>query len=224
MPERHALGRATREVDPLDCTEQISRIREDGFVHIRGVFGGELMQQLRDDICAEAVGKEDGSQDRTLTDGYPRLASFRAVIDSPVLQDLAREVCGPNAFLQFAKGATRARLEGELPMHVDTGPKNELAVDHPGSFMSVHVLCEPIATEDGPTYFVAGSHRLLRTFTSDEALTAPRSWVEGATGDVLAWHGEIWHGRLIRTTPGSRVSLIARFVSAGLLDEPSRVE
>ena len=70
-------------------------------------------------------------------------------------------------------------------MHIDTGPGDELSTDFPGCFMSVHVLCEPITAEDGATYFTVGSHKLRRKFTSAEARTAPRSWVDGYTGDVL---------------------------------------
>lgn len=196
------------------------RLLVHGYTRLPGALGTGLVERVRQEIDAQAVGRRKAGGDRTLLDGYPRLDSHRRVLGSADIRALALAVCGPDACVHMVKGAVRVAGEGELGAHTDTGAITRSPFARPGQFLTVHIICEPVRLEHGPTFFVEGSHRLLRDPTEAEAARAPRVWVDAEPGDLVCWLGETWHGRLTRTAPGARVSLFAMFAAADALDTP----
>jgi ectoine hydroxylase-related dioxygenase (phytanoyl-CoA dioxygenase family) len=180
------------------------------------VIDRDLVARLRQDIDRYAVSKSSASLDRTLVDGYPRLVTFRRIVDDRHVRTLAVDVCGEDTALCLVKGAVRVSGEGELALHTDTGARTSSPFRRPAQFFTVHIVCDSLRKERGATFFVRGSHRLLRDPTPTEAAGADRAWVDAEPGDLVCWLGETWHGRFERTVPGERVSLFIMFATPDL--------
>ena len=185
-----------------------------GYALVPGVLDAGLVEQLHRDIDCQATAKSRASGDRTVRDGYPRLESFRLVVENEEIRAIAMTVCGEDAHLRFVKGAVRVAGEGELATHTDTGAHTSSPFVRPAQFFTIHVICEQLRPEHGATFFVPNSHRLMRDPTPDEVASADRVWVDAEPGDLVCWLGETWHGRFSRTTPGERVSLFLMFTAA----------
>jgi hypothetical protein len=147
---------------------------------------------------------------------------FETALMNPVVQTLARAMCGHTSRLSLMMGGVKSRGEAKLGLHCDT----EMTEPYPPvpQFGNVTYALSDYSAENGATVFVRGSHRLQRqphgsevdgdlsTLSVAGSLSMPRPVpIDAPAGSIIAWNGLTWHGANPRTAQGERISLLMLF-------------
>lgn len=100
-----------------------------------------------------------------------------------------------------------------LPLHADQANSGT-----PAPFPAMAQVCNAVwaltdyDSDNGATCFVAGSHKLCRHPTVQEAIDLSLfTPLQARAGSIVVWHGNTWHGAIPRKNPGLRVSIIQYF-------------
>ncbi|MFF4835791.1 phytanoyl-CoA dioxygenase family protein [Streptomyces sp. NPDC001315] len=218
---------------------ELDRYREDGFTVVRGLFGYDEIDRLRDRFAAlHAAGPVPGHfEPRPATPGepadplgaYPRVmqpheidgAALDTLLDArlrTVLETLlGEEVLAAQSMFYFKPPGARGQA-----LHQD----NFYLRVEPGTCVAAWIACDVIDRDNGGLEVVPGTHRmdLFCPEEADELVSFAREYVppppglaavpvDMAPGDVLFFNGSLVHGsQPNRTADRFRRSFIGHYV------------
>ncbi|MEM7427676.1 MAG: phytanoyl-CoA dioxygenase family protein [Pseudomonadota bacterium] len=147
--------------------EQIAEFHENGFLVLPDLFSAEeiaLLNAARDEVFAETaeaniVEKRSGEV-RTAMGLHQRNAVFDRLVHHPRLVEPARQILGPDLYIQQVKINVKSAFDGEpwqwhydfATHHADDGVPEPLA-------LNLHVFLADVNEFNGPLYFIPGSHK-----------------------------------------------------------------
>ena len=140
-------------------------------------------------------------------------AAFREAVAHPVVRLFLQTVLGTafhvSSCAAFVKSKGDSYGDG-LGLHADAGDFPE-PLPGPGTYShgcNTNWLLTDYTAENGPLCVVPGSHRWCRLPRGGEGIDQAIP-VEGRTGSVVVFHGNLWHGGLPKQTDGLRLSVNA---------------
>jgi len=116
---------------------------------------------------------------------------------------------GASFKLSISSAVAKARSNLALPFHADNPPWQPDPWPPYAQVANATWLLSDYSRENGALCLVAGSHRLARRPTGEEAANFDNPnlvTVEAPAGSLAVWHGHTWHGAHPRTAPGARLS------------------
>lgn len=210
---------------------EVARYREDGFIHLRGVFTPAEVEELRA-ACEAANVKQDlharGYEDKLvhlhqLTLKHP---AFRALaLDARIVEPVA-VLAGPSLQLQQSKLATKPPKvgKGEFQWHQDFAFFPHTNTD----LAAVFVMLDDCTLENGCLHVVRGSHKLgLLDHTGSDGMfsgacrgierhASPENVValQGRAGDITIHHALTLHASFNNQSGRERRGVILQYRAA----------
>ncbi len=148
-------------------TAQLSDFDRDGFVILPELFSatevaairGELPALFAETTDANIVEKAGGAV-RTAMGLHRRNVLFARLVRHPRLVAPARQIAGPDLYVQQVKVNVKAAFDGEAwqwhydfaTHHHDDGVPAPLA-------LNLHIFLDDVVPYNGPLYFIPGSHK-----------------------------------------------------------------
>jgi phytanoyl-CoA hydroxylase len=215
----------------------IEDYQRDGVVRLRGFFSKELVadvrteleRYMRDDLPSKSADarslEPDGETVRNLWRLEQHSDYFRDLAASELITSLMPELVGGEPVLAAVETFNKpARVGSAVPYHQD----NAYFCRTPPDMLTLWVAIDPVTTENGPVYFIKGSHKsgLLPTKPSGvtgnsiglaEPPAIPKSEQFCATlepGDATIHHCEVIHHSDPNRTDQSRLGLLFVFRGA----------
>lgn len=131
--------------------------------------------------------------------------AFEEAVMNPTVLAMASYLCGKSAQIYTVTGFAKGPGGVELPLHSDN-----IMVPAPyppyAQICNATWLLTDYSAELGGTCFVPGSQRYCRAPELNEGLDE-RVPVDAPAGSLVVWHGNTWHGAVIRQTPGLRLGV-----------------
>lgn len=219
--------------------DEIDRYREEGYLHLRGVFHAAEVDELRE-ACTQASLRreltERGYEERIvflhpLTTKHP---AFKAVgADARIVERIAA-LLGPDIQLQQSKLATKPPKAGKgaFHWHQDFAYFPHTNTD----LLAVFVMLDDSTLENGCLHVAAGSHKLgLLDHTKDGRFSGGVSdaarcvdparvvALEGKAGDVTIHHALTLHASFNNRSGRERRGLIYQYRAADAYQLDGRV-
>ncbi|MCU4183269.1 phytanoyl-CoA dioxygenase family protein [Acidiferrimicrobium sp. IK] len=218
-------------VRELGLEANVAELDEYGYTVVgpEKVGAGPLIEEIRVrltglaaarfEIAPDEVGPGSAATHRSYFE-HRMLAEgrcFERALMNPVSLALITHLLGESCVLSSMSAFMKGPSDKMLDLHTDN-------VGIPAPFPAYSqvanstLLLSDYSADDGAITFVPRSHKLARHPLPSEVeahhLAVP---VEAATGSLVIFHGNTWHGSLPRRTPGYRFSLISYFVRMYLL-------
>jgi hypothetical protein len=187
----------------LGLTDHLARIEEDGYTIIEDAFSEAWADEIQEELLRHL-------QDSTIEDVQSaamllqRGPIFEEMALHPYIFALHQKLLGPDMNLAHYIGSRKPVVADTHPMHNDSphpSPGTEGACFDCTAVWAITDFGE----NDGPTLVVPGSHKLNRKPDDDASDRAVK--VVMPRGSIAMWHGALWHGAAIRTSPGHRVAV-----------------
>lgn len=222
--------------------QQIEQFERDGFLILPEVFSPEEVEIIRAELPAlfteetEAnIPEKEGGSVRTSMGLHLRNPLFARLAHHPRLVEPARQIAGPDLYIQQVKVNVKAAFEGDVwQWHYDFATHHrDDGVPEPNA-LNLHILLDDVSHYNGPLYFIPGSHKAGPAPTShDTSSTSYPLWVVdrepvrelieaggivpalGKAGTVLIFGDILVHGSPNNMSPWDRAifSLILNPVS-----------
>ncbi len=209
-------------LDPADAPDESAQLERDGYAHLRGVFDGDSVAKLRDEIDAvfatTAPERMRDDKDEFRYEMFNRSAACQAAVMRPEILRVIEPLLGDDCHV-IANTAWRNPPEFTGgPWHCDAGPHvprpEDVAWDdripYPVFAVASHIYLQDCNRLDGPTAVVPGSHRSGRLAPfgamGAEDLSydgRPPAVFEVEAGDVALFVSDAWH-RGLPARPGGR--------------------
>jgi Protein involved in biosynthesis of mitomycin antibiotics/polyketide fumonisin len=208
---------ATTATSPPAADSVCSRLAEDGYAVVEGMFEPEALARARGEIteilATTPLGRDDfeGRRTRRIYALFAKTRTF----DGPATHPLILEVL--DRVLQHYQLSAPAGIEigpGEVaqPLHPDDAI---YPVPRPHSELVVNVMwpLDDFTTDNGATRVVPGSHRWTdRVARPDEPVTV----VQMPAGSALLYVGSLWHGGGANHTDRPRVGVVLHYAASWL--------
>jgi phytanoyl-CoA hydroxylase len=201
--------------------------REQGYLHVRGVFGKDEVEDMRaaiERILAGVAGSEhdenhawQGLAQESVLKGFHNVqyhdAAFTRAATNPRLVEVLTQLIGPNVQLHHTKMLVKPPEQGApFPMHQDYPyfPHER----HSVVAASVHL--DDTNLENGCLRVVPGSHRLgpLEAHGPSHTLDTPLedgTPMPAAAGDVLFFNYLTIHGSGVNASSGTRRNVLFQY-------------
>jgi ectoine hydroxylase-related dioxygenase (phytanoyl-CoA dioxygenase family) len=200
---------------------------EEGYVHVRGVFGENEVAEMRaaiEGILASVAGSEHdenhawaGLAEESVLKGFHNVqyhdAAFTRAATHPRLVAVLTELIGPNVQLHHTKMLVKPPERGApFPMHQDYPyfPHERHSV------LAASVHLDDTNLENGCLRVVPGSHKLgpLEAHGPGHTLETPLEEgtpVPAAAGDVLFFNYLTIHGSGVNASAGTRRNVLFQY-------------
>jgi hypothetical protein len=228
-----ARDRVLGEIERLGLERNATELEWNGFTVLlpEQVGPPEFHHALRDDIArlsekrtGRSVELDDGQSHAGLQSPFGSvqmdmgaLLLESELIEKAIMNETVLAVItyllGESCLLSHLGSLIKGPGTEYMPLHAD---QNVIGAPAPWPLFAQQANATWCLTdyseENGSTVFVAGSHKLCRPPTYEEATNlALFEPVECPEGSVLIWHGNTWHGSVPRRTQGVRVNLTTYF-------------
>lgn len=187
----------------LGLAGHLARIEEDGYTIIENAFSEAYADEIHEELLRHF--KEDpknGVQSAAML--LQRGPIFEEMALHPYIFPLHQKLLGADMNLAHYIGSRKPVVADTHPMHNDPphpSPGTEGACFDCTAVWAITDFGE----DDGPTLVVPGSHKLNRKPDADAFDRAVK--VVMPRGSIAMWHGALWHGAAVRTSPGHRVAV-----------------
>ncbi len=189
-----------------------ARLRQDGYVLLRGAIPGEWLDALRtafDDGASAAWPVPRGPGFRhSLLDLDP---TVQAVCRLPAVIEAVGTLCGERFFLSQVEGREPLRGCGHQGLHRD------LCAQRPGDSVQLLAFFDDYGPGNGATRLVPATHRLgpdaPAPTETDEARAVRLS---GRAGDVLVFDADLMHAGSLNPSGERRRSILACYFAESL--------
>ncbi len=146
--------------------QQIAEFEDQGFLILPGLFSAAEVAVLRRAMaevfaqrCEADIGEAGGHAVRTAMGLHLRHDVFARLVRHPRFVEPARQLRGPDLYVQQVKINVKASFDGEqwqwhydfATHHGDDGVAEPLA-------LNLHVFLDDVTQFNGPLYFLPGSH------------------------------------------------------------------
>ena len=147
---------------------QLEQFERDGFLILSDLFSAEEVEIIRAELPTLFEGETEAniaekkdSAVRTIMGLHQRNAVFDRLVRHPRLVEPARQIAGPDLYIQQVKVNVKAAFEGDVwQWHYDFATHhNDDGVPKPLA-LNLHILLDDVSHYNGPIYFVPGSHKL----------------------------------------------------------------
>lgn len=225
---------------PGEAGEGALRWSERGYMMLEGFYGEELINRINAEIeeLLDSGGLHFHARSPRVMNSWRRSPAVAEAVADPRLLGTLGFLMGRRATLfqtiSFLIGSQQSAHSDAF--HMMTEP--------PGYLVGVWVALEDIGPEQGPVFYLPGSHRLPYLMSGDldlpptraltvadkgrpyvakmkqtvDAYEAEPEAFTASKGDVLLWHHNLLHGGSAIERPGvTRKSLIAHFFAADVL-------
>ena len=190
-------------IDNLGLTEHLARIEEDGYTVIEDAFSEAYADEIHEELM---VHMEDDA-----TRGVQKAAMllqrgpiFEEMALHPYIFALHQKLLGPDMNLAHYIASRKPIVADTHSMHND--PPHPAPGTEGACFDSTAIWAiTDFGEDDGPTLVVPGTHKLNRKPDADAIERAVK--VVMPRGSIAMWHGALWHGAAVRTSPEHRVAV-----------------
>ncbi len=165
---------------------ELAQIERDGFLVLPELFSPAEVALMRAQLPAlfaednpANIREKDSGEVRTAMGLHLRNEVFAKLVRHPRLVAPARQIAGPELYVQQVKVNVKAAFTGELwQWHYDFATHHrEDGVPAPRA-LNLHIFLDEVSEFNGPLYFLPGSHRLgAAPAHLDEASTSYPLWV-----------------------------------------------
>ena len=206
-------GRPTEGRTGVDA--HVEEIEEQGFSVIRGVLGPDEVAALVEDLArVEAAERIVPS-----TNGFEGTATLRAynllrhgplweaVPVHPAVLPVVEGVLDSGCLVSSLSSIRIMPGETAQPVHADD-QLIPLTQPHPPVVCNTMWALTDFTAANGATRLVPGSHRRDKPTFGGDYETVP---AEMEAGDVLVWHGSLWHGGGANTTDADRIGIAMNY-------------
>jgi ectoine hydroxylase len=146
---------------------QFTQFHDHGFLILPGLFSDEevaVLRQAQEAVFAEEteanIREKKSGEVRTAMGLHLRHPVYNRLSHHPRLVGPARQILGPELYIQQTKINVKAAFDGEAwQWHYDFATHHaEDGVPEPLA-LNLHVFLEDVNEFNGPLYFIVGSHR-----------------------------------------------------------------
>ena len=146
--------------------QQLAQFERDGFLILPELFSVEEVGIIRaalpalfDEQTDANIPEREGGAVRTIMGLHQRNAVFDRLVRHPRLVGPARQIAGPDLYIQQVKVNLKAAFEGDVwQWHYDFATHhNDDGVPEPLA-LNLHILLDDVSHYNGPLYFIPGSH------------------------------------------------------------------
>ena len=154
-----------REMELTDT--QLTQFDRDGFLILPELFSAAEIEAIRAELpalfaekTAANIPEKEGGVVRTAMGLHQRNALFDRLVRHPRLVGPARQIAGPELYIQQVKVNVKAAFDGDMwqwhydfaTHHHDDGVPRPLA-------LNLHIFLDDVSHYNGPLYFIPGSHK-----------------------------------------------------------------
>lgn len=215
MDTAPAVNPEQSTLDQPSLDRHKSEIAEQGYTVVRGVLDGDEADALTDDLArieAEldiAPATNDFEGTRTLR-AYNLLRHgelWERIPVHPMVLPLVESVLDPGCLISSLSSIRIMPGETAQPIHSDDQIIPVLLPDPPVVCNTMWAL-SPFTEANGATRLVPGSHKGDKPHFGRDYDSVP---AEMDRGDVLVWHGRLWHGGGANTTDADRIGIAMNY-------------
>lgn len=197
---------------------------ENGYVVIKDFFKKEMLKKVHDTLITIAkkeretgnaylYGKEGKNQ--RLYNLISKHSIFRDILESAWLENfLDNYFYRPTFHEKYGLSSFAAHIivpGGEdMPLHIDNAVPDPIPKNWPMRLVVVIPLCD-FTIENGATYVVPGSNKLLKKPTPEDEKKHKGIHVTAKAGSLLIWDGNIWHKSTKNQSSKDRAGLIISY-------------
>jgi ectoine hydroxylase-related dioxygenase (phytanoyl-CoA dioxygenase family) len=198
-----------------ELAEHAARIDEQGYTIVEDAIEPELVDELvealdrleRDLGIVPADNEFEGRHTVRVYNLLVHGDVFARVPVHPHVLPLVERVLDPGCLLSSLSSIAIGPDETPQPIHADD-QLIPIPKPHPPVVCNTMWALTDFTEANGATRVVPGSHRQP---SPDFGRDHPSIAAEMARGDVLVWHGSLWHGGGANTTGSRRVGLACNF-------------
>jgi len=195
--------------------EHVARIAEQGFTVVPGVLGGDQVDALVDDLArveaVEGIVPATNAFEGTATlRAYNLLrhgALWEAIPVHPEVLPIVEGVLDQGCLVSSLSSIRIGPGETAQPIHADD-QLIPLTQPHPPVVCNTMWALTDFTDANGATRLVPGSHRRDKPDFGGDYDTVP---AEMRRGDVLVWHGSLWHGGGANRTDADRIGIAMNY-------------
>ncbi len=217
----------------LGLEGNVAELEAFGFTVIERAASEELVEQLKNAICAEVEAKTgnrpDESRDPDALAGMHyrnHLLGKDPAFEQALLLEkplaLVKYLLGDSCIFSTMGSHFRGAGGDELSLHADIGGWLPVPYPHQAMFANYTLALTDYTRETGALAVVPGSHRKCRGPEGAETQVTGNEYaipVEAPAGSAIVWHGNLWHGGYVRETSGYRINLAMLFLRPGLIPQ-----
>ena len=220
------MGRRTVENPDLahraarqGLSAKIRELEETGYTVIERAISPQFADEVRSATLRALLPHQTFSMNWMLYHGR----EFEQLIQNPLMMTLVDASLGRGAVIASFSSIKKGPGPGVIPIHTDYAHVPEPYPEFSLTGVGVWAL-EDWRVESGPTWIVAGSHKLRRPPRPGERREDGVP-IEMPKGSVVFFTHGVWHWQGDRTEPGDRVTLHAHF-NRGILRslEPKKTD
>ena len=184
----------------------LDSLKENGYVVVKDFLKKEMLSKVskvlseiakreRETENAYIYGKEGRNQ--RIYNLLSKHIIFRDILESTWLEHfLDSYYQRPTFHEKYALSSMAAHIippDGEdMPLHLDNAVPDPIPKNWPIRLVVVIPLCD-FTKENGTTYVVPGSNKLLKKPNNEDAKNYKGVHVEAKAGSLLIWDGNLWH-------------------------------
>ena len=195
--------------------EHVARIAEHGYTVVEGVLDGGAVDALVEDLARiEAV--EDIRPSTNAFEGTNTLRAYNLLRHGPLWESIpvhptvlpiVEGVLDPGCLVSSLSSIRIRPGETTQPIHADD-QLIPLTQPHPPVVCNTMWALTDFTDANGATRLVPDSHLRDKPHFGGDYETVP---AEMRRGDVLVWHGSLWHGGGANTTHVDRIGIAMNY-------------
>ncbi len=237
----------------MPLQEILRRLKTDGFYLFEGIIPDDRIDEIRDSVVDAQARNNARSQARlakTRSQGHRigarGVASLKQVINetrtfAPYLAhrqilDVVEAVFGPYARISCTDcvvnhpGNERGYWHADWPYNATNA--SHIPAPYPDATLHLSTIwmLTPFSAENGGTFIIPGSHRMLNNPASGhmpeidtDAPYPTETQVSGSAGSVLIYDSRLWHAVAPNRSDTPRVALIIRYAPWWLNLNPAMI-
>jgi ectoine hydroxylase-related dioxygenase (phytanoyl-CoA dioxygenase family) len=198
-----------------ELQHHLDEIAERGLTVLRGVLDSDDCDELLDDLARveaelEVRPADNGFEGRSTLRAYNLLRHgplWERIPVHPRVLPVVEGVLDRGCLISSLSSVRIQPGETAQPIHADD-QLFPLVPPHPPVVCNTMWALTPFTDANGATRVVPGSHTRGKPTFGGDYDTVP---AEMDRGDVLVWHGSLWHGGGANTTDADRVGIAVNY-------------
>lgn len=196
-------------------------LSDDGFLHIRGVFGGAGLDAMREAWVRRSKAPEPAGQKKQNNYGPYNLEvepAFLPCLEHPYVMSAVAQLLGGDVVLGAFRGRDPRAGSGQQGFHADFASP----VPPDGQCLAnAFWILDDMDESNGATRVIPGTHRIGRLppkgWTRREARHPEQRSINARAGDVLVFSAHLWHAGSENRSGASRRLAMAHFCRKALV-------
>ncbi len=201
--------------DAPTVAEHVERIAAEGYTVVPGVLAADEVAALVEDLVRvereeRVTPSSNGFEGTATLRAYNLLRhgpAWEAVPVHPAVLPVVDGVLDPGCLVSSLSSIRIMPGETAQPIHADD-QLIPLTQPHPPVVCNTMWALTDFTDENGATRLVPGSHLREKPVFGGDYPTVP---AEMRAGDVLVWHGSLWHGGGANRTDADRIGIAMNY-------------